>query len=225
MAIIKFQFWQIRPHPTVQSNVTRMFRGLIERLFPKGHILHKIINKNSCKLSYSTTSNVSQIIAGHNKKLLRPVGDGQDKGCNCRGGPINCPVEGACLSKEVVYEATVEVAGEPTMSYVGAAATTFKERYRNHKRSLNDPSQRHTTTLAHYFWKKKDEGRNPRVSFSIKRKASAYTAATGKCHLCLAEKVAIVTAKPDQSLNKRSEILGFCRHKKRWSLASCGGVT
>ena len=51
----------------VTSNITKLFNNLIEKYFKKGTLLGKLFNKNSLKLSYSTTANLGQIISGHNK--------------------------------------------------------------------------------------------------------------------------------------------------------------
>ena len=54
--------------------------------------------------------NVKQIIEGHNKTILKkdsqPPQDQAEKVCNCRNKD-ECPLEGACLTKEVVYQATL----------------------------------------------------------------------------------------------------------------------
>jgi len=42
----------------------------------------------------------------------------------------------------------------------------------------------------------------------------------GRCQLCLEEKVMISTADPRTSLNKRSEIIAKCRHRKKFLLAT-----
>ena len=43
----------------VQTNVARSFLSLIDKHFPKAHILHKLFNRNNVKVSYSCTSNMS----------------------------------------------------------------------------------------------------------------------------------------------------------------------
>ncbi|KAL9988993.1 hypothetical protein ACROYT_G003495 [Oculina patagonica] len=97
----------------VQTNIGREFLNLIENCFPPNHKLRKLFNKNNVKLSYSCSPNVKQIIDGHNKTVLRqntpPEETTQPKTCNCRQ-PEKCPLEGECLVKEVVYQATITTA-------------------------------------------------------------------------------------------------------------------
>ena len=51
----------------VSTNAAKTFLNLIEKHFPRSSKLHKIFNKNTVKVSYSCTQNMSQIIKGHNK--------------------------------------------------------------------------------------------------------------------------------------------------------------
>ena len=51
--------------------------------------------------------------------------------CNCRGGVINCPVEGGCLIKSIVYIAEV-ISNQDKDEYIGLAANNFKGRFLNH---------------------------------------------------------------------------------------------
>ena len=51
----------------VASNIGRDFLNLICKHFPLAKIFNK--NKNNIKVSYSCTSNISQIIKGHNKNI------------------------------------------------------------------------------------------------------------------------------------------------------------
>ena len=55
----------------VSTNVAKIFLNLIEKHFPHSSKLHKIFNKNTLKVSYSCTQNMSQIIKGHNKKIVQ----------------------------------------------------------------------------------------------------------------------------------------------------------
>ena len=54
---------------TVRTNVGAQFLKLIDKHFPKSNPLSKIINRNTCKVSYRTTPNMEKIIAGHNAKI------------------------------------------------------------------------------------------------------------------------------------------------------------
>ena len=50
----------------VKTNIGRMFLRLIDKHFPKGTHLAKVMNRNCVKLSYSTTKNMKKIIDAHN---------------------------------------------------------------------------------------------------------------------------------------------------------------
>ena len=54
----------------MSSDLTKMFNQILISNFPKSHRLHKLLNSNNSKISYSCTPNMGMIIAGHNKKLL-----------------------------------------------------------------------------------------------------------------------------------------------------------
>ena len=52
---------------TVKTNVAKLFFRLLDKHFPKSHLLHKIFNRNTIKVSYSCMNNVSQIIKQHKR--------------------------------------------------------------------------------------------------------------------------------------------------------------
>ena len=54
-----------------KHNLGPSFKKLVNDSFPKGHILHKIFNKNTLKLSYKCMPNMRKIISAHNSKILR----------------------------------------------------------------------------------------------------------------------------------------------------------
>ena len=117
----------------MKTNLGRKFLNIIDRCFPKGHPLHKMFNKHTLKLSYSCMPNMKTIISSHNKTLLSDYHRSQtqtnEKECNCRKKD-QCPLEGKCLTQNVVYQATVSTQSS-SETYVGLA-TNFNERYRNH---------------------------------------------------------------------------------------------
>ena len=146
----------------LQTNVTKTFNGILAKHFPKDHILHKVMNKNNNKISYSTTPNMGQIIAGHNKKLLREHYEQVEKDknndkpppktCNCNN-PQSCPLDGKCLMKDIIYKAEVTADNTDLKNYIGLTATTFKVRHSNHKTSTNNPNSKQSITLSTYIWK------------------------------------------------------------------------
>ena len=78
-------------------------------------------------------SNVMSIIAKHNAHITRK-NKAQDKGtvnCSCSKNAI-CPLQKQCMTKEIVYKATVTTSNPNTiMNYIGMTSSTFKERLAN----------------------------------------------------------------------------------------------
>ena len=54
----------------VANNVGKSFLKIIKQEFPTTHILHKIFNRNTIKISYSGMPNIKQKISSRNKKLM-----------------------------------------------------------------------------------------------------------------------------------------------------------
>ena len=52
-------------------NIGKEFIRLVKKHFPHKNTLHKILNKNTLKISYSCTSNIQKIIQNHNKKIIK----------------------------------------------------------------------------------------------------------------------------------------------------------
>ena len=162
--------------------------------------------------------NMDMYLSSHNRKVLEEKKPDNSVDCNCDEGNV-CPLEDKCMTKGVVYEATVFTNEDNTsMKYVGSASTTFKARLYNHRSSFTHVEKKHQTALSNYYWKKKEEGMVPEVNFRILSTAAAYTAASGKCSLCLQEKVYILLADKASSLNRKSEIGNKCRHRWRHTL-------
>ena len=69
----------------VKTNIGAEFLKLIDKHFPKGHPLHKVLNRSTVKVSYRTTPNIKKIIAAHNSKILRNLESesSNKKKCNC----------------------------------------------------------------------------------------------------------------------------------------------
>ena len=123
----------------VQTNIGRAFINLIDKCFPTGHKLRKVFSRSTVKLRYSCTPSMKQVIDGHNckatlRKAKQPEQDQTVKTCNCRN-KNDCPLEGECMQKEIVYQATVTTS-EKNETYVGLTATEFKTRWCNHQMSF-----------------------------------------------------------------------------------------
>ncbi|GFS25682.1 inositol hexakisphosphate and diphosphoinositol-pentakisphosphate kinase 2 [Elysia marginata] len=118
----------------VSSNIGKKFFDLLNSCFPPNHKLHKIINKNTVKLSYSCTPNIKQIISSHNKRIINESSNkaSTTKLCNCRDKP-SCPLQGKCLEQSLVYQATIsETNTNKIDTYIGITENTFKTRFNQH---------------------------------------------------------------------------------------------
>ena len=56
--------------------------------------------------------------------------------------------------------------------------------------------------------------------WSVKAKAYPISSGGRQCDLCLTEKLTILMANPDTTLNKRDEIMEKCKHKRKYVLAT-----
>ena len=107
---------------------------IVKESFKNDHPLRKIFNKNTLKVSYSCMPNLERKINTHNKAILGKRPQTPERTCNCRSKP-SCPMNGECLTQNVIYQATVE-SDNGTESYIGLTENQFKTRHRNHKASF-----------------------------------------------------------------------------------------
>ena len=167
-------------------------------------------------------SNINNIIAGHNRKLLNTnTVTPMDRTCNCRGGISACPVQGTCLSQSVIYKAEIiEIDNKtkskgPPYTYIGLASNSFKERYSNHIDSFDKKARKDSTALSKFVWKTKDRGNDFSIHWQIIKSAPSYHPNIQTCHLCNMEKPIILTSTYPNLLNQRKELLSKCRHRKK----------
>ena len=91
----------------VRTNIGKEFSRLNNKHFGNpSHKLRKICNRNTLKTSYSCMPNMKSIISNHNKRILEESVTTEEKPCNCRN-TSNCPMNGRCNVKSIVYTATV----------------------------------------------------------------------------------------------------------------------
>ena len=206
----------------VATNVAKTFLSLIDKHFPKNKKLSKIFNRNTIKVSYSCLPNVKQTISNNNHRLLqlhRMKESTQDsKLCNCRQ-KSSCPLDGKCLTKCVVYKATVtETTSKNQETYIGLTENEFKTRFNLHKSSFKLEHKRTSTTLSDHVWKLKKKNINFNISWQVVKRVKPFAPSNKVCGLCLQEKLSILRSAP--SLNKRSEIFGHCIHRKKFLLSN-----
>ena len=136
--------------------------------------------------------------------------------CNCRV-KADCPLEGKCLTKSVVYQAKV-IAQSKIESYIGMTEGEFKTRYRNHISSFSNADKKHATELSKYIWSLKEKNIPFTLNWYIVSRAKAYSNNSKRCGLCLKEKFFILYRPELSSLNKRGELISTCRHSAKFAL-------
>ena len=199
----------------VKTNIGKVFIKLIKKHFPKHHKLHKIFNTNTIKLSYSCMPNMSSMIKQHNLKVFSSSSSTQKRSCNCRN-PTTCPLDGKCLTENIVYKAVVSTEIE-SHTYYGSSED-FKLRYNNHTKAFRNQHYINDTELSKHIWKLKNTNTPYNITWSIAAYASAYRIGTRKCDLCITEKYIIARAEQKNLLNKRTEIISKCRHRNKYLL-------
>jgi hypothetical protein len=196
----------------VTTNIGAMFLKLIDSSFPQGHPLRQICNRNTIKLSYRCTPNMSSTISARNAKILKAP-EPNTRTCNCTKNNI-CPVEGKCLTENVIYKATVTENDNTVNTYTGLTSNTFKARLGSHKHSFKhiDANQ---TTLSNYIHELIKKNIQYTLQWEIVDQAKPFNPVTGICALCTREKFYITFKPPWATLNHRSEIFASCRHKSQ----------
>ena len=204
---------------TVLTNVASKFLKLIDKHF-KNTELYKLFNRSNVKVSYSCLQNIEAIISGHNKRLLNNDSLNQNtSSCNCRGGIQVCPLGGKCLLNNVIYKAVVSHNNEES-TYLGQASTTFKKRFSNHMKSFKNKMYRNSTSLSKLIWSLKESDIPYSIKWNVEAQAPSYSTASRNCRLCNLEKTLILFNSYHNLLNKRSELLNRCRHRKKHTLSN-----
>ena len=205
----------------VATKVGHAFLKLVKKHFPRHHKFYKIFNKNNVKVSYSCMPNMKSIINMHNKKIINPPTNVEERKCNCVNKD-SCPLQEKCLTRSLVYKAKIKSTEENSVqkTYYGLSETKFKTRYANHKKTFNNPIYKTDTELSSEYWKIKNNNQNANIIWNIFGQYKSYNPISKRCALCLNEKLAIALHKDGVMLNKRSEIISKCRHRKKYALAS-----
>ena len=190
----------------VATKIGAKFLKIIDTCFPPGHPLHKILNRNTVKISYRTMPNMKQVLSMHNSKVTYQQEHIPPPGCNCRGGVAVCPLEGICQTKGVVYEAKV-VRGDTNKPefYTGVTVGPFKQRYYGHNFDFRHRSQRKSTCLSKYVWELKDQGIDYTLTWKIIARGRGFDPTTRSCQACLKEKFYIMFRPEGATLNSRNE--------------------
>ncbi len=127
-------------------------------------------------------------------------------------------MDGQCRAESVVYEAIISDAND-SFSYIGISEPEVKSRIAKHKTSMKYREYEQDTELSKKFWEMKDQGRTTKVKWKILQFARPYQNGRLNCDLCLSEKLQIIKLKGTKKLlNKKSEFISKCRHKRKFLL-------
>ena len=198
------------------TNIAQKFLSILDKNFPYRHPLHKIFNRYSVKVSYCCMPNMGNIIKSHNKAILKNKSEQTEKPCSCRVAE-NCPLNGKCEVKNIVYKATV-TSNNKKMDYYGLCSTEFKKRFNNHIYSFKNESKRNATELSKHIWELKVNEQDYNIHWEIIKKAKPASCGAISCQLCLLEKLSIALSCKNTTLNKRSELVSKCRHQNKFYL-------
>ena len=198
----------------VRTNIGAKFLRLIDKHFPPDNPLSKLINRNTVKVSYMCTPNLAMKISAHNSKILNELQPKPKvRTCSCPKNAV-CPLDGQCLEKNIVYQATVSSSDGAIEKYVGLTAPPFKKRLGNHKKSFKHEKYAHETTLSSYIWKLKDRNLDFDIKWKLMARATPFSPITNVCNLCTREKYFILFRPETATINSRNEINSHCRHKQ-----------
>ena len=145
-------------HITFSQNIATNIRWNSVGLLPS-----KIFKRNTLKTSYSCVLNKAAVVRQHNNAILKGERPAQEnppfeKPCTCRDKD-QCPLDGKCQVRSVVYRATVST-DEERKEYTGRTAQTFKHRFNSHQTSMRDKKYKCEymcifTALSKHVWSPK----------------------------------------------------------------------
>ena len=136
------------------------------------HKFRKLSNRNTVMVSYSCLPNNEETTRGERR-------------CTCPTNVV-CPMNGYCLEKNIRYLAhiTSDLPNYVTNEYKGICATTWKERFGNHKKSFRIVDYE-TGTL----WRLKRKECKHSITWQKDRNFSSYVLECMMCSLCMNEKL------------------------------------
>ena len=158
---------------------------------------------------------MANIIKNHNRKILNECEMTDNRRtCNCRNKNL-WPLDGKCLTNNVIYKVTVTTASRTTSNYIGMVENDFRTRFNNHKLSFRNQNHSHDTVLSKYIWELKNSDTTYDIKWCIIKTANAYKGNLSCCNLCLSEKLCILTA-CDTILNKWSKLVTKCHQENKF---------
>ena len=147
----------------VKTNIGKNFLQIVKEFFPQNHILRKICNKNTLKISYRTMPNMASHISKHNNKILKPhiqqnlqqqnfshkqLTERGVPHCNCRNR-AECPIPDQCMNSSMVYRYQVKRLDNNAIETYTGSTVGFKKRHDTHLRQMED-ERNGSTTLSSY---------------------------------------------------------------------------
>ena len=182
--------------------------------FPNSNKLHKIFNRNTVKISYCCTENLSSIIQTHNQKVTNVKITPRDQ-CNCKNRN-DCSLDGNCQTTDAIYKCFVSTIVNPDKIYLRTAVENFTKRYYNYKTSFKNREKENNATLSKYVWEVKDKYKE-RLSL----KWLIVKSVIKKCLLCPYENLEIINyPNHEELLNKRLELVSKCCHVNKYLLSN-----
>ena len=164
--------------------------------------------------------NIGQLINSHNKKILENNKDEDHKRKKeCCKRKDKCPlkeVKKSCATENIIYKAYVNTMDE-TRTYVGLTSNSFKVRWYAHQDSFRKEERKNSTALSSYVWSLKEKNQEYDIKWDIIKHIKKPKYGTKVCRLCITE-VSEILKNKDNPLNKRTELMGVCRHRYKFSL-------
>ena len=118
--------------------------------------------------------NMSSVIKQHDQKVLSSSQTKEKHQCNFRN-PANCPLDGKCLTKNIVYKAVVSTIVD-SHTYYGSSED-FKFRYNNPTKAFRHHYYKNDTDLFKCIWDLKNTGTHYNIAWSV----AAYTSSAYRC--------------------------------------------
>ena len=184
------------------------------------HVLHKIFNRNTVKISYSCMPNLNKTSTATTSPFYTKRSCRQDLAI-VEWKQNALWVETASrnrLSQFTKRPSPQKIITLPRPTCMGLTENSFKTRSSNHKSSFANANKRNNTELRKYIWYLKENLTKFKGTWRILKHASSYNPTSNKCNLCLWEKY-FTFCKPDlASLNKRNELTSSCKHVNKYAL-------
>ena len=132
---------------------------------------------------------------------------------------VECSLNDNCHKRAIIYKASISIDGnDPFKCYYGCCKTEFKSCFYNNRQTFKNKQKIYTTELSKVSCEAIDNGKDPRIEWSISVNYNTYQPGSTRFDLCLDEKLVILLADRSSILNKRTELTGKCCHKNKFKL-------